>query len=125
MKKLRTLFHLAISQHIYLLLIDSVLIFLQEALALVLHLGTKHSEFWLCRQINNNFSFSCWENMSHIFLLSFSTQHVLFRLRGSWSLCQQTLRGKGRLASVHSWTIERKNTRRISCRSTENIQTLH
>lgn len=33
--------HLAHFQHIYLLLIDRVLIFLQEAHTLILHLGTK------------------------------------------------------------------------------------
>lgn len=35
------LFHLALFQNIYLLLIDCVLVFLQEASTLVLHLGTK------------------------------------------------------------------------------------
>lgn len=35
--------YLAIFQHIYLLLVDCVLVFLQEALTLVLHLGTGHT----------------------------------------------------------------------------------
>lgn len=53
-KLLHTDFHLALFQHIYLLLIDSVLVFLQEAVTLVLHLGTKrpHRVIFFDQRVN-------------------------------------------------------------------------